>query len=206
MTPPEIQSEPLNSPRYEVGKLAACGEDVFISASVEIRRPHLCRMGSHIAIDTGFYCTTGTLLGDYIHIGPYVTVIGGAPALLRMVGFNTVGAGSRILCASDEFMGAGLAGIAPAELRDVVRVEPVTFEAFASVGTNVVIHPGVTLAEGSVVGSCSLVTKPTKPWTIYRGVPAKPWKERPKAKMIEAARHLGYTQFGGLPEPGTASR
>jgi acetyltransferase-like isoleucine patch superfamily enzyme len=183
--------------------MAACGEDVFISANVEIRRPHLCRMGSHIAIDSGFYCTTGTLLGDYIHIGPYVTVIGGAPALLRMLGFNTVGAGSRILCASDEFLGAGLAGIAPAEFRDLVHVEPVIFEAFASVGTNVVIHPGVTLAEGSVVGSCSLVTKSTKPWTIYRGLPAKPWKERPKAKMIEAARHLGYSQFGGRQSPGT---
>ena len=197
----ESQSPPLNSPRYEVARLAAYGEDVFISANVEIRRPHLCRLGSHIAIDTGFYCTTAALLGDYIHIGPYVTVIGGASAVLRMAGFNTVGAGSRLLCASDEFLGAGLTGIAPAEFRDVVHVEPIVFEAFASVGTNVVVHPGVTLAEGSVIGSCSLVTKSTEPWTIYRGVPAQPWKERARAKMIESAHRLGYTQFGTVPPP-----
>lgn len=190
------QPEKLDSPKYGLGLLAACGEDVFISASVEIRRPHLVRVGSHIAIDTGFYCTTAANLGDYIHIGPYVTVIGGGPALLRMAGFNTIGAGSRLLCASDEFLGAGLAGMSPPEFRDVVHVEPITFEAFASIGTNVVIHPGATLAEGVVVGSCALVTGPTEPWTLYRGIPARPWKTRPKDKMIAAARELGYRHFG----------
>src|SRR5262245_49061301 len=97
----------MNS-NYDLTLLAGLGEDVFISANVEIRRPHLVRLGSHIAIDTGFYCTTAATLGDYIHIGPYVTIIGGAPARLEMAGFNTIGAGSRILCASDEFGGEGL--------------------------------------------------------------------------------------------------
>ena len=196
MHPERAQPEKLNSPKYDLSRLAACGEDVFVSANVEIRRPHLVRLSSHIAIDTGFYCTTAAMLGDYIHIGPYVTVIGGAPALLRLAGFNTIGAGSRLLCASDEFMGAGLAGLAPAQFRDGVRVEPIVLEAFASIGTNVVIHPGVTLGEGSVVGSCALVTKSTEPWTIYQGIPARPWKKRPKEKMIAAARQMGYGPFG----------
>ncbi len=193
---PGNQTEKLNSPRYDLTRLAACGEDVFISANVEIRRPHLLRLGRHIAIDTGFYCTTAAELGDYIHIGPGVTIIGGEPALLQMAGFNTIGAGSRILCATDEFLGAGLVGMSPPEFRDVVRVEPVRFEAFASAGTNVVIHPGVTLAEGCVIGSCALVTKSTEPWTIYQGIPARPWKKRPKEKMIESAQKLGYGPFG----------
>ena len=192
---PGNQTEKLNSPKYDLTRLAACGEDVFISANVEIRRPHLLRLGRHIAIDTGFYCTTAVELGDYIHIGPYVTIIGGESALLQMAGFNTIGAGSRILCATDEFFGAGLVGMSPPEFRDVVRVEPVRFEAFVNVGTNVVIHPGITLAEGCVIGSCALVTKSTEPWTIYRGIPARPWKKRPKEKMIESAHKLGYGPF-----------
>jgi acetyltransferase-like isoleucine patch superfamily enzyme len=187
--------ENVNSPKYDLAKLAACGEDVFISANVEVRRPHLVSLGSHIAIDSGFYCTTSAALGDYIHIGPYVSVIGGQSARLHMVGFNTIGAGSRILCASDEFLGAGLVGMSPPEFRDIVRVEPIVFEAFASTGTNVVIHPGVTLAEGSVVGSCSLITKSTEPWMIYRGIPARPWKKRPSNSMIQAAQKLGYGPF-----------
>src|SRR5436189_2305768 len=182
MNPSLPQPPKLDSPKYDLARLAAFGEDVFISVNVEIRRPHLVRVGNHIAIDTGFYCTTAAALGDYIHIGPYVTIIGGAVASLQMAGFNTIGAGSRILCASDEFLGAGLVGMSPPEFRDKVCVEPVIFEAFASTGTNVVIHPGVRLAEGSVIGSCSLVTRSTEPWTIYRGVPARPWKKRPSDK------------------------
>jgi galactoside O-acetyltransferase len=51
-----------------------------------------------------------------------------------------------------------------------------------------VIHPGVTLAEGCVVGSYSLVTKSTDPWAIYFGIAARPIKIREKAKMIAAAK------------------
>lgn len=195
MNSPGSHSKNLKSAQFDLALLAASGEDVFISANVEIRRPHLVRVGKHIAIDTGFYCTTAAELGDYIHIGPYVTVIGGANGVFQLRNFNTVGAGSRILCASDEFLGAGLVGMSPPEFRDVVHTAPVIFEAFASVGTNVVIHPGVTLGEGSVVGSCSLVTKSTEPWTIYTGVPARPWKKREARKMTAAAHKLGYGPF-----------
>jgi galactoside O-acetyltransferase len=52
--------------------------------------------------------------------------------------------------------------------------------------------PGVTLKEGSVVGSNSVVTKDTEPWTIYLGSPAKPIKLRDKSKIIENAKKLGY--------------
>jgi len=179
---------------YDYNLLSSVGQDVFISASVEIRRPQLISLGNHIAIDTGFYCTVAASLGDYIHIGPYVTIIGGAKGQLAMRGFNTIGTGCRLLCASDAFLGDGLVGIAPPEHRDKVIYAPIVFERFASLGTNTVIHPGVTLAEGCVVGSCSLVTKDTAPWTIYYGCPAKPIRPRTKEKMIAAARAMGYLQ------------
>lgn len=180
------------SAEYDYSRLASCGDNVFISKNVEIRRPHLVRVGSNVAIDSGFYCTTAAILGDYIHIGPCVTIIGGEKASIELANFNTIGAGSRILCASDEFLGAGLVGMSPPELRDRVIYSKVKLERFANLGTNVVVHPGVTLAEGSVVGSCSLVTKNTAPWTIYFGVPVRPIKTRPKERMISAAKQLGY--------------
>src|SRR5262245_43228128 len=183
----------MNSLEYDYHLLGPLGEDVFISRSVEIRRPDLVKIGAHVAIDTGFYCTTAAVLGDYIHIGPYVTVIGGSEAELHLKGFNTIGAGSRLLCASDEFLGAGLVGMSPPEFRDNIITAPITFERFASVGTNVVMLPGLTLAERSVVGSCGLVTHTTEPWTIYYGVPARPVKTRPSERMLAAAKALGYS-------------
>lgn len=179
--------------QFDHGLLRTVGADVFISAAVEIRRPHLVSVGSHVAIDSGFYCTVSAELRDYIHIGPYVSVIGGERGRLQMTSFTTIAAGCRIACSSDAHLGAGLVGpTVPDRYRDDVQYGAVTFEMFASLGTNVVVHPGVTLAEGSVVGSCSLVTQDTEPWTIYHGVPARPVRERPREKMIAAARALGY--------------
>ena len=179
--------------QFDHALLRAVGADVFISPAIEIRRPHLVSVGSHVAIDSGFYCTVSAELGDYIHIGPYVSVIGGERGRLRMTSFTTIAAGCRIACSSDAHLGAGLVGpTIPDRYRDDVRYGGVTFEMFASLGTNVVVHPGVTLAEGTVVGSCSLVTQDTEPWTIYQGIPARPVRERPRGKMIAAAKALGY--------------
>ena len=159
---------------YDLSQLRAHGDDVFISNRAEIRRPHLVSIGSHIAIDSGAYITTGAELGDYIHIGPYVTVIGGASALLRMGHFSGMAAGCRIICASEDYSGVGMIGpTIPGQFK-VIKTAPVVIERFVTLGTNAVVMPGVTLGEGSVVGACSLVTRDTEPWTINAGVPAKP--------------------------------
>lgn len=184
----------IDSKMFDLSLLKMRGEDVFISKNVEIRRPYLVSVGSHVAIDSGFYITTSADIGDYVHIAPYTTVIGGSTGVLKMGNFTNISAGGRIICGSDCFLGEGLItapGI-PESYRDDLKIEPVVFEDFANVGSNVVIMPGVTLAEGSVIGACSLVTKSTEPWTIYIGTPAKPVKIRPKEKMLQYARMLGY--------------
>lgn len=181
------------SAQFDTKLLKSAGQDVFISAQVEIRRPQLVTLGSHIAIDIGFYITTAAELGDYIHIGPYVCVIGGARGLLKMGNFTNLAVGAKIVCVSDDFLGESLItapGI-PAEYTKLIA-KPIILEDFVNVGANAVIMPGVTLGEGSVVGACSLVTKDTEPWTIYYGTPAKPVKVRPRDAMRAYAKKLGY--------------
>ena len=56
----------------------------------------------------------------------------------------------------------------------------VVLEKHVIVGAGSVILPNVTLKEGSSVGAMSLITKNTKEWTIYAGIPAKELKERKK--------------------------
>ena len=186
-------SEQSTSPKYQLSLLSKVGEDVFISRNVEIRRPQLVKLGSHIAIDSGFYVTTALEVGNYAHIGPYVVVIGGAEGLLKIGHFTNIAAGSKIICVSDIFTGEGLItapGI-PKEFTHL-KVAPVTLEDFANVGAGAIILPGVTLAQGSVVGAGAVVTENTEPWTIYIGNPARPLKARQKEKMIESAKKLGY--------------
>lgn len=183
----------LNSPQYDKSLLKLVGEDVFISAQVEIRRPAMVSIGNHVAIDSGFYLTTQAEIGDYIHIGPGIHIIGGPKGFIKMGHFTNIAVGGKILCASDEFLGDSLITAPGIPLKYTkVIIRPVVFERFANVGANAVILPGVTLGEGSVVGACSLVTKDTEPWTIYTGIPARPVKIRKKGKMLEYAKKLGY--------------
>lgn len=179
--------------QFDLATLKALGGDTFVSPMAFIRRPHLVSLGEHTAIDWGVYITTAADIGDFVHIAPYVTVIGGAKALFVAKHFSTIAAGSRIICGSDEHKGAGLVGpTIPEPYKDIIKIAPIVLEKFANVGTNVVIMPGVTLGEGSVVGSCSLVNKDTDPWGIYVGVPAKKVGERPKDTMLAYAEKLGY--------------
>ena len=179
---------------YDVSKLKGYGHDVFISGNVEIKRPHFISIGNHIAIDSGFYITTQAELGDHIHIAPYVHVIGGPNGLLKMGHFTNISVGGIIVCGSDSFLGDGLISApgVPEIFRDKLIIKPVIFENFANTGAGVKILPGVTLAEGSVIGANSLVIQSTEPWTIYAGSPAKPIKTRPREKMLEFAKSLGY--------------
>jgi dTDP-4-amino-4,6-dideoxy-D-glucose acyltransferase len=179
---------------FNLSVLKSVGEDVYISPNVEIRRPQLVSVGNHVAIDSGFYIVTQAEIGDYVHIAPFVHVIGSAKGLLKMGHFTNISLGGKIICGSDSFLGDGLISAPglPEQFRDTLKIEPVIFENFANTGAGVTILPGVTLREGSVVGANSLVTKDTEPWTIYIGSPAKPVKLRKKEKMIEYAKRLGY--------------
>ena len=56
----------------------------------------------------------------------------------------------------------------------------VVLEKHVIIGAGSVILPNVILKEGSSVGAMSLLTKNTKEWTIYAGIPARELKERKK--------------------------
>lgn len=183
----------FDSPQFDTSRLRFCGDDVFVSANTEIRRPQLVELGSHIAIDSGSYITTGLKTGNYVHIGPQVCIIGGADGLLTMGHFTNIAVGGRVICASDTFSGDGLV-TAPGIPVEYTRLKkaPIVFEDFVNVGASVTILPGVRLTEGTVIGAGSLVTKSTEPWTIYVGSPARPVKVRPKETMLAYAKELGY--------------
>ena len=101
----------LSPGEYDYSLLKRVGEDVFISKNVEIRRPHLVSIGNHVAIDSGVYITTQADIGDYIHLSPYITVIGGAKSKIIIEDFVTIAAGSRLIAGSDKFLGDGFTSI-----------------------------------------------------------------------------------------------
>jgi len=169
------------------------GEDVIIDQDILIKQSDTATIGNHVAIDKGFYCTTNLVVGDYVHIAPYVTMIGGKQSNFTCMGFNNIMAGARIVCGSDRFDGSGLFGaMIPNELKGRQIIEPIIMEEFSNVGSNAIVMPGTILRRGVLLTAGSLLIGDTEEWGVYKGNPAKLIKKIDGSKIIENAKKLGY--------------
>lgn len=170
------------------------GIDVFIDDDVVIKQKNYT-IGNHVAIDKGFYCTTQLSIGNYTHISPYVTIIGGKEAHFISKGFNNIMAGARIVCGSDRFDDSGLFGaLIPKELKGAQIIKPVIMEEFSNIGTNAIVLPGTILRKGVLVTAGSLIMGDTEEWGIYKGNPAVLVKKINPKIIIENAKKLGYNE------------
>lgn len=146
-------------------------KDIFIHKDVEFKIEPI--LGDHIAIDKGVYCTVNATIGDYTHISPYVTIIGGKTGEFISKGFNNIMAGARIICGSDRFDDSGLFGaMIPKEYKGKQIIEPVVMEMFSNIGTNAIVLPGSILREGVLLTAGSLLMGDTEAWGVYKGNPA----------------------------------
>jgi len=106
----------------------------------------------------------GVTIDKDVHIGPMVTIDDVYPY------FVSIGSGSSI--AGQNFI---LTHTKPLEYHSEVStayVAPVIIEKNVWVAINVVILPGVTIGEGSIVACGSVVTKSIPPLCFAAGVPA----------------------------------
>ena len=164
------------------------GEDVFIDKTAVLR--NCIVLGSHISIDMCVYCSVSLYTGDWVHIAPMTSIIGGKTSILRIGNFAGISTGGRILCGSEDFVNS-LCGFMPNEFK-ITTHGTTTLEDFAWVGAGAIVLPNITMAEGSVLGAGSVLTKNTEPWTVYLGNPARPYKIRNRELILENARKLGY--------------
>jgi acetyltransferase-like isoleucine patch superfamily enzyme len=176
---------------FDLGRLKQCGVDVRIGANVVIRYPELVSIGDHVAIDDFTYVTTSLEIGNYVHIGPHCSIIGGPGGKCIFEDFTGTAAGCRLVCVSGDFFGSGLIHpFIPPAYRGELHGSPIIFRKFAILGTGSVVHPGVTFGEGAAVGSASLVLEDLDPWQIYYGVPVKAFRKRENSTLLAYEKEL----------------
>ena len=170
-------------------------KDILIDSDVIIKQKHNI-WGIHISIDKGFYCTTQLNIGNYVHISPYVTIIGGKNSEFTAKGFNNIMAGARIICGSDRFDDSGLFGaMIPKQLKGKQIIKPVIMEEFSNIGTNAIVMPGSILRKGVLLCAGSLLIGDTEEWGVYKGNPAILVKKINNKKILENAKKLNYNSF-----------
>lgn len=158
------------------------GNNVKIFDLAKIINPEVIEIGDHSEIDdfTFIYGGKRIIIGRYVHISRFVSIIGGGE--LFMGDYSVLADGVRILTGTDSYYdGARMSTCLPLEQRNV-KVSFVHIEKDAFVGTNSIVHPGVTIGEGAIIGSNSLVLKDITPWTINVGSPCRIIGKRPKIK------------------------
>lgn len=170
------------------------GENVYIDSDTTCKQ-NLKIKGSNVAIDKGAYFSTNIEIGNYVHISPYVTIIGGKSGLFTAKGFNNIMAGARIVCGSDRFDDSGLFGaMIPPHLKGNQIIKPVIMEVFSNIGTNAIVMPGSTLRKGVLLTAGSLLIGDTEEWGVYKGNPATLIKVINPFKILENAKKLGYQE------------
>jgi acetyltransferase-like isoleucine patch superfamily enzyme len=166
------------------------GHDVLMHERVTLVGIENISIGSHVRIDPDvIMLATGPLkIGSYTHIAPSVFIA--AKSGFQMKNFANIAHGARVYTINDDYSGEHLMG--PTIPLDLVNLSPgpVLMEEHANIGAGAIVMPGLTLAEGSVLGALSLLTKSTEPWMIYGGVPARPLKSRRRDVLEKGLRLL----------------
>jgi acetyltransferase-like isoleucine patch superfamily enzyme len=139
------------------------GDGVFIGAQTYIqgRFDGTCVIGNNVWIGPQSYFDARDLvIGDHVGWGPGAKVLGSSHTGVPL---------DRPIIQTD------------------LEIKPVRIGAWADVGTNAVILPGVTIGQGSIVGAGAVVNSDVPAFAVVAGVPARflRWREGYEGGEIE---------------------
>lgn len=157
------------------------GRNVKISRYARIYSPQNISIGDNVRIDD-FCLLSGKLtIGSNVHISAYVALYGAEGIVLE--DYSGISPKSVIYSAMDDFSGDYLIGPIHPEGTTNVTGGTVTLGKYVQVGSNTVIFPDLTIGEGSVIGSCSLVRHNVGEWGVYCGIPLRKLRNRNKSLL-----------------------
>lgn len=164
---------------------AAVGENVLISDRASFYNCANISIGNNVRIDD--FCVLsagvgGIILGNYIHIAVYSSLIG--IGKITLSDFSGTSSRVAIYSSSDDFSGQWMTNpTVPAEYTGVTHAD-VLIGRHVIIGSGAVILPGVVIEEGVAIAALSLVKKRCNAFGIYMGTPAKRIAER-KRNLLE---------------------
>jgi acetyltransferase-like isoleucine patch superfamily enzyme len=134
---------------FEIGNCVFIGAQVYIQG----RFDGVTKIGNHVWIGPQAYFDARQLiLEDHVGWGPGAKVLGSSHTGMPI---------DRPIMETD------------------LEIRPVHVEAWADIGMNAVLLPGVTVGKGSIVGAGAVITRDVPAFAIVAGVPAKfvRWRE-----------------------------
>lgn len=155
------------------------GKNVKISEKASIYNPEKIEIGDNSRIDDFCLLSGKISIGNNVHIAAYCNVAGGIEGI-TFDDFSGLAYGCHVFSQSDDYTGRTLTNPTIPKKYKKEIIKQVVIGKHVIVGTNSLIFPGVTIEEGCSIGAMTMVTKSTKAWGGYFGIPAKRIKERKK--------------------------
>jgi acetyltransferase-like isoleucine patch superfamily enzyme len=146
-----------------------CGAGLQVTGGAGFKHPETFEIGSGVFIGAQAYIQgryDGTCkIGDNVWIGPQAYFDARDLILEDCVGW---GPGAKVLGSTH----TGFPLDVPV-IRTDLEIKPVRVCAWADIGTNATILPGVTIGKGAIVGAGAVVVSDVEPFSIVAGTPAK---------------------------------
>jgi acetyltransferase-like isoleucine patch superfamily enzyme len=146
-----------------------CGAGLTVGSAVGFKHPETFEIGKGVFIGAQAYIQGrfdgSCVIGDHVWIGPQAYFDARDLVLEDFVGW---GPGAKVL-------GSTHTGV-PTDVPIVsteLQIRPVRVQAWADIGTNATILPGVTVGKGAIVGAGAVVTSDVEPFAVVAGVPAR---------------------------------
>ena len=181
----------LDTAELRAEGLAQVGEGVLVHETAQLVDLDNIALGDNVRIDP--YCVLSAgggniALGSHIHVATGACLFGSGG--IRVADFANISGGVKIYSVSDDYSGATMSNPTVPEEYKALDRQQTDVGQHAIIGSGSVVLPGATIAEGAAIGALSLVTRPTDPWTIYAGQPAKAIKGRRRDLLELAERFL----------------
>lgn len=165
-----------------INKLKFCGKDVRLYPLCKMIRAENAELDNNCQIFDNVFIDAGKRLriGKYTTLTWGVLIEGGAETYLGDRVF--LGPSTKLLTSTYKIQGFYTVEHLPEGCQET-EYGDITIKDDAYLGANCTVMPGITIGEGAVVGSNSLVTKDLEPWGIYVGTPCKKIGEREKPSI-----------------------
>lgn len=150
------------------------GDGVRIGRGALVSHPETVELGDGVFIGEQSFIQGRAggrcLIGRHAWIGPQSYLDARDLVIEEYVGW---GPGARVLGSTH----TGIPDDIPIIQTDL-EIRPVRICAWADIGVNAVVLPGVTVGRGAIVGAGAVVTRDVEPFAVVAGVPARVVRRR----------------------------